>query len=189
MARARAARSAQSPAGSPRRGRASESACPIRVDLHSGMPSRLDVSSGPSSQISVRRSTVVRTRLVEVKAGVDGPGQIECQLLAQQLGGPSFRLAERRSGAGRSRRDERPESSSCVRRDGTGFDQFRSKNRRSGRPNDTGAALEKGVKTHRRQAKPQRDESIRPIKNTKKWWRRWESNPRPNCVLRTRLRV
>ena len=61
------------------------------------MPSLLDVSSRPPSRISSRRSTVVRMRLVEVKAGVDVPGQIGCRLLAQQLGGPAFRLAERRS--------------------------------------------------------------------------------------------
>ena len=36
-------------------------------------------------------------RLVEVKAGVDVPGQIGCRLLARQLSGPSFRFTERRS--------------------------------------------------------------------------------------------
>ena len=76
--------------------RASESACPTRVDRYPWTPSLLDVSSRPPSRISSRRSTVVRMRLVEVKAGVDVPGQIGCRLLAQQLGGPSFRFAERR---------------------------------------------------------------------------------------------
>ena len=76
--------------------RASESTRPIRVGRHSSTPSGLDASSGPRSRISRRRSTVLRTRLVEFESGVVVPGQIGCRLLGWHHVGLSFWFAERR---------------------------------------------------------------------------------------------